>query len=136
RRRKSSTNGNGSTGCKSTCIIRDIKPHRMMYTLMPYAARLIQAIGWSLLHSLWQGAVIWLVLTAVFRAFPAMSARLKHGCALMGLLLLTLWVTNTAVTQWQQLHTVAVRVIPGNAANAAGYVIEVPPQVPGFSSVM
>ena len=96
---------------------------------MPYATQLMQAIGWSLLHSLWQGAVIWLILVAIFRAFPAMNARLKHGCALMALMLLTLWIANTAITQWQQLNTVAVRIISGDQATAPEYVTEVQPHV-------
>ena len=64
-----------------------------------------------------------------------MSARLKHGCSLMGLLLLACWVGNTAVTHWQQLQYVSVRVTSGYAATSGGYTLEVSPQNPGFANV-
>jgi beta-lactamase regulating signal transducer with metallopeptidase domain len=87
----------------------------------------MQVLGWGLLHSLWQGAVVWLLLLAVFRLFPAMSSRLKHTCALAALSLLLLWVGNTCLTQWQAAETAAVRVIPGSAATAGNaYVIHTP----------
>jgi beta-lactamase regulating signal transducer with metallopeptidase domain len=105
----------------------------MTQTLVPYLTQLILSIGWSLLHSLWQGALIWIVLTVIFRAFPGMSARLKHACALMGLLILACWVTNTALTQWDQLQNTTVRVISGSGSG--GYTIEVPPARVGFAQI-
>ena len=59
----------------------------MTQSFIPFATQLIQSAGWGLLHSLWQGALIWFVLSAIYRTFGGMSARLKHGCALMALLL-------------------------------------------------
>ena len=91
----------------------------MMHAWMPWAAPLMQSVGWSLIHSLWQGALIYLVLSAVLRAFPGMSARLRHGCALMAMMLLSSWVVNTAVTQWQRLSTTPVRIISGDAGSSA-----------------
>lgn len=49
---------------------------------------LIKAIGWSILHSLWQGAILYIVLFIVFLAFPKMSARLKHNLAFGTLVIL------------------------------------------------
>src|SRR6188768_4098849 len=98
----------------------------MTQTFIPYLTQLIQSIGWSLLHSLWQGALIWIILTIIFRAFPAMSARMKHGCALMALMLLGFWVANTAITQWGQLQSAPVRVTSGYATSPGAYTIEVP----------
>jgi beta-lactamase regulating signal transducer with metallopeptidase domain/exonuclease VII small subunit len=107
----------------------------MTQTFIPYLTQLIQSIGWSLLHSLWQGALIWIILTVMFRAFPAMSARMKHGCSLMALMLLGFWVANTAITQWDQLQSVPVRVTSGYATTTGSYTIEVPPAGPGFAHV-
>lgn len=48
---------------------------------------LIKAIGWSILHSLWQGAIIFTVLLIVLAAKPKMSARLRHNLSLSALVL-------------------------------------------------
>ena len=42
---------------------------------------LTKAIGWSILHSLWQGAILYAILFIAFLAWPKMSARLKHNLA-------------------------------------------------------
>jgi beta-lactamase regulating signal transducer with metallopeptidase domain len=42
---------------------------------------LINAIGWSIFHSLWQGALIYGILFMVMMAFPKMAARTKHNLA-------------------------------------------------------
>ena len=42
---------------------------------------LIKAMGWSILHSLWQGAILYAILFIAFLALPKMSAKLKHNLA-------------------------------------------------------
>lgn len=49
---------------------------------------LIKAIGWSILHSLWQGAIIFAILFIALQVKSNFSARLKHNLA-MGALVLT-----------------------------------------------
>ncbi len=49
---------------------------------------LIKAIGWSILHSLWQGAIIFAILFIALSVKSTMSARLKHNLS-MGALFLT-----------------------------------------------
>lgn len=49
---------------------------------------LIKAIGWSILHSLWQGAIIFAVLFIALAVKPKMSARLKHNLSLSALVLI------------------------------------------------
>lgn len=49
---------------------------------------LTKAIGWSILHSLWQGAIIFSILFIVLMAWPKMSARLKHNLAFGSLFLI------------------------------------------------
>lgn len=49
---------------------------------------LIKAIGWSILHSLWQGAIIYAVLFIILMARPKMSARLKHNLSFGALFLI------------------------------------------------
>ena len=40
------------------------------------------ALGWSLLHSLWQGAAIYLILFGSYLAIPRLKANTKHNLAL------------------------------------------------------
>ncbi|MFD0939351.1 M56 family metallopeptidase [Pedobacter boryungensis] len=49
---------------------------------------LIKATGWSILHSLWQGAIIYVILFIVLMAWPKMNAKLKHNLAFGSLFLI------------------------------------------------
>lgn len=49
---------------------------------------LIKALGWSIFHSLWQGAIIYILLFVVLMAIPKLNARLKHNLAFGSLLLM------------------------------------------------
>ncbi|RZL46703.1 MAG: peptidase M56, partial [Pedobacter sp.] len=49
---------------------------------------LVKAIGWSILHSLWQGAIIFAVLFIALAVKPKMSARLKHNLSMSALFLI------------------------------------------------
>ncbi|WP_316793830.1 M56 family metallopeptidase [Pedobacter frigoris] len=42
---------------------------------------LIKAIGWSIFHSLWQGAIIYGILLMLLSLFPKLNARIKHNLA-------------------------------------------------------
>jgi len=42
---------------------------------------LIKATGWSIFHSLWQGAIIYGLLFLIVIAFPKLKSRLKHNLA-------------------------------------------------------
>lgn len=59
----------------------------MTLTLLTQPDALIHMLGWSLVHSLWQGAVIAMLLALIFRAFPRESSNARYvlGCvALIG----------------------------------------------------
>lgn len=42
---------------------------------------LIKATGWSIFHSLWQGAIIYAILLMVLSLFPKLNAKIKHNLA-------------------------------------------------------
>ncbi|MBC7615849.1 MAG: M56 family metallopeptidase, partial [Pedobacter sp.] len=48
---------------------------------------LIKALSWSIFHSLWQGALIYIFLFAALMALPKLNAKLKHNLAFGSLLL-------------------------------------------------
>jgi len=49
---------------------------------------LVKAIGWSILHSLWQGAIIFVILFIALAVKPKMTARLKHNLSMSALFLI------------------------------------------------
>ena len=49
---------------------------------------LIKALGWSIFHSLWQGAILYALLFVVLMAIPKLSAKIKHNLAFSSLLLM------------------------------------------------
>jgi len=49
---------------------------------------LIKAIGWSIIHSLWQAAIIYGLLFIVIMAWPKISARIKHNLSFGALCLM------------------------------------------------
>lgn len=56
---------------------------------------LMQALGWALLHSLWQGAVIALLLGGMFLCLQGSSAKFRYGLSLSGLAAMLVWFVAT-----------------------------------------
>jgi len=67
---------------------------------------LIQAFGWALLHSLWQGFLIFACLRIVLYLWSHMSARIKYNLSYLSLTGIFAWF---CITLWQQVST-AIRV--------------------------
>ena len=63
-------------------------------------AALIEALGWSLLHSLWQGAVAGLLLLTILWLLPKRSALLRYTVSGITLLLLLASFSITVVHHW------------------------------------
>jgi beta-lactamase regulating signal transducer with metallopeptidase domain/biopolymer transport protein ExbD len=86
---------------------------------------LIESLGWTLLHSLWEGTLIWLALraTLVILARRSASLRCTAGCAALAFAVLGFWVTFVQVEVTEQ-RTVATPFISANAAPK-----EAPPNV-------
>ncbi len=47
---------------------------------------IINAIGWSILHSIWQGAIIYIILSLLIMLFPKQSAQSKHQMAFLAMI--------------------------------------------------
>ncbi|HXO76013.1 MAG TPA: hypothetical protein VN824_12270, partial [Puia sp.] len=52
---------------------------------------LLQALGWSLLNSLWQMGLFWSLYKLLILLFPDISARIRHGLILLSLAAGTFW---------------------------------------------
>ena len=48
----------------------------------------IEPLGWTLLHSLWQGLLIWGLMFLALQAVPGQRTKLRHGVAVVSLALL------------------------------------------------
>ena len=59
-----------------------------------------RALGWALIHFLWQGALIAIVVRAVLALVPARRSSLRYVIAVIGLALMPLAVTLTAFGAW------------------------------------
>lgn len=68
----------------------------MYFTEFP----IVQAIGWTLLHALWQGLLIAIVLRLLLLLIPNRKAVLRYGLSVGAIFLMLLWA---AVTCWQHL---------------------------------
>jgi bla regulator protein BlaR1 len=69
---------------------------------------IIKATGWSIFHSLWQGALLYGLLVLIFIMAPKLSARVKHDMAYGTICLMFLGFCGTffSVFNWPPLSTV------------------------------
>lgn len=69
-----------------------------------------QVVGVAIIHSMWQGLFIYLLLRLVLLSFSALSAKSKHNMAIAAMLGVTVWFLYTLVGeiqvyQWVELNT-------------------------------
>lgn len=69
------------------------------------AIRLPEMIGLTILHSLWQITLLWIVLVAVLRLCPKASSAVRYTFAISILMLSVLTTAATAVYEWQSHAT-------------------------------
>lgn len=61
------------------------------------------SLAWALIHSLWQGLIIYVALYLILNIFPDISARIKYYLSFGALTAMVLWFANTWITEYQQL---------------------------------
>lgn len=62
----------------------------------------VEAIGWTLLHSLWQGAVVMIMLAVILGLTQGRNAHIRYGFATTALMLMLLWSGITFVSYYSQ----------------------------------
>ncbi|MCP3933551.1 MAG: hypothetical protein GY705_31170 [Bacteroidetes bacterium] len=70
-----------------------------MYDLLPEP--MLSALGWTIVHSLWQGAVFAILLILVFKACPGLSSNKRYLIACWSLIGLMLVVLSTFICFYQ-----------------------------------
>lgn len=64
---------------------------------------IVQTIGWTLLHSLWQGMVIAIILAIVLYVFRKKSSQLRYALSIGAMLLLVITVSLTYLVEYQSI---------------------------------
>ncbi len=72
----------------------------IVYTHLP------EVIGLTILHSLWQVTLLWVLLVAVLRLWPQASSALRYVLALGTLVLCLVFAGATALYEWETLKPV------------------------------
>ncbi|WPU93462.1 M56 family metallopeptidase [Mucilaginibacter sabulilitoris] len=71
-----------------------------------------QVLGITIIHSLWQGLLVWFVLHLLFTCAPSMSSVKKHNLGMLAMLTISTWFIYTLIIQvqahvWIDLSVVA-----------------------------
>jgi beta-lactamase regulating signal transducer with metallopeptidase domain len=66
-----------------------------------FASELIEAIGWTLVHSLWQGSAVVIVLAILLVIMRKNSAQLKYFVSFVSLIILLGWSVSTFVDAYR-----------------------------------
>lgn len=74
-----------------------------------------QSLGWTLLHSLWQGAIVFTCLFILTRAIGKGHAKIKYRLAMVSFAGLFIWFINTWLSKWETFYDYAVYTLQNNA---------------------
>lgn len=69
---------------------------------------LINAIGWTILHSIWQALLLFCGLKLLLKAIPTNRASLKYNISLFFLATQTIWVGITFYDQWHSVDKASI----------------------------
>lgn len=84
------------------------------------SSELIEAIGWTLVHSLWQGAVVAIVLTILLILMRRNSAQVKYFISFIALIGLLVWSAATFVHSYNYAKEKAA--LRENIISSPGYI--------------
>lgn len=91
---------------------------------LPYTTDLVTALGWAILHSIWQALLIFGCLRIVLKLWPAATASTKYNLSFISLAGIFGWFV---VTLFQQLDAVTqVHAVANTAAAASPILLNVP----------
>ncbi|WP_160715737.1 M56 family metallopeptidase [Chitinophaga solisilvae] len=73
-------------------------------TLLPITGNLVHALGWAILHAIWQAFFVYACLRVVLKLWPMASARIKYNLSVVSLAGIFTWFL---ITLYQQLAAVS-----------------------------
>jgi bla regulator protein BlaR1 len=74
-----------------------------------------QVLGVSILHSLWQGLIVYILLRIVLAAIPSLSSIKKYNLAVAATLSITLWFAYTLISEISVYNWVNLKSAPLSA---------------------
>lgn len=80
-----------------------------MSQLLVNNSAIVHAIGWTILHSLWQGLFLFCLLKIVLRFITLDRAKLRYNISLAVLSAQAVWIVNTFVNQIQAANSYVVK---------------------------
>jgi len=86
---------------------------------MNTASILMHSLGWALIHSIWQGAILYTLLRILLFLMPGLAAKVKYHLSFMTLAALFAWFAGSFYQEWHRLQAITIKVTEG-AANASG----------------
>lgn len=108
----------------------------------------VLALGWAILHSLWQGLIVYVLLRVTFGLAPRASARFKYNMALAGMSAIFLWFADTFYRYWDSLRAITIivsrpvngvphsNVVHTTLATGGGYVSYLHTLMPWLQSML
>lgn len=101
---------------------------------MSSASILVQSLGWTLVHSFWQGALVYGVLRLLFVVSSGLTARFRYHAAYFSLTALFAWFLVSFVQQWQRFQSITVGITEGtfDAADQKTLLVKTVPQQTGI----
>lgn len=104
---------------------------------MNSAYMVVHSLGWAILHSLWQGALVYVALWIVLALFPNMQAKHKYALVYGGLMLLFGSFAVNFYQEWSQLQLAVVKITEstGSISNSKTlFASTLPQHTSGLSS--
>ncbi|TWF32532.1 beta-lactamase regulating signal transducer with metallopeptidase domain [Chitinophaga polysaccharea] len=71
--------------------------------LLPITGDFVRALGWTILHSMWQACLIYACLRIVFKLWPQAGAKIKYNLSLLSLSGIFTWFLATLFMHIQRL---------------------------------
>ncbi|MFY0254306.1 M56 family metallopeptidase [Chitinophaga sp. 30R24] len=88
-----------------------------MYLLL-ITSDIVRALGWTILHSMWQAFLIFACLRIVLKLWPDASARIKYNLALLSLSGIFTWFLITLCVHLQRLQEISAAALQLKGAAA------------------
>lgn len=86
-----------------------------MNSIWPETSTIVNALGWALLHSLWQGILIYTLLRILLYIIPSNYAVARYYLSITAMTGLTAWFVATLINQYETLYT--VHMLAGSLSN-------------------
>lgn len=82
-----------------------------MHALLPFTTDLIQAFGWTILHSFWQGCCVFFCLRIVLWLWPQAGPSIKYHLSFLSLTGIAGWFGATFLTQLKSIREASEAVV-------------------------